>query len=214
MNALAKRQLSSCFTTGTSQTTSLLGSFQQRFFGYSPPQKTIRRWNIVKDDMVQVISGRYKSTTGKVLRVYRKTNQVLVAGVNLKYKKVDDEEMVRRRKTIQKESPVHVSNVSLIDPEKNKATRIRYGFLEDGTKVRISKKSGALIPKPDRSNLKYMNRTKGKEAGPNDTKAEDVVEKSYKGEDFLRVKAEFDEYIRIKEEREGLLVFKDTQKLS
>ena len=164
----------------------------------------------MKDDFVQVISGRYKNTQGKVLRVYRDTNQVLVAGVNLKYKRVDDEEMVRRRKTVQKESPVHVSNVSLLDPESGKPTRIKYGFLEDGTKVRISKKSGALLPKPDRSNLKYMNRTKGKETGPNDTKAEDVLEKTYRGEDFLRVKAEFDEYIRIKEEKEGLLVFRDT----
>jgi len=148
------------------------------------------------------------------LRVFRKTNQVLIAGVNLKYKKVDDEEMVRRKKTIQKESPVHVSNVSLIDPETTKPTRIKYGYLEDGTKVRIAKKSGALIPKPDRSNMKYINRTKGKEAGPNDTKPEDVLEKTYKsGEDFLRVKAEFDEYIRIKEEKEGLLVFKDAARI-
>lgn len=148
------------------------------------------------------------------MRVFRKTNQVLIAGVNLKYKKVDDEEMVRRKKTIQKESPVHVSNVSLIDPETTKPTRIKYGYLEDGTKVRIAKKSGALIPKPDRSNMKYINRTKGKEAGPNDTKPEDVLEKTYKsGEDFLRVKAEFDEYIRIKEEKEGLLVFKDAARI-
>ena len=148
------------------------------------------------------------------MRVFRKTNQVLIAGVNLKYKKVDDEEMVRRKKTIQKESPFHVSNVSLIDPETTKPTRIKYGYLEDGTKVRIAKKSGALIPKPDRSNMKYINRTKGKEAGPNDTKPEDVLEKTYKsGEDFLRVKAEFDEYIRIKEEKEGLLVFKDAARI-
>ena len=105
---------------------------------------------------------------------------------------------------------MHVSNVSLIDPESGKPTRIKYGFLEDGSKVRIAKKSGALIPKPDRSNMKYINRTKGKETGINDTKAEDVLEKTYRGEDFLRVKAEFDEYIRIKEEKEGLLVFKDT----
>ncbi len=76
--------------------------------------------------------------------------------------------------------------------------------------MRISKKSGALIPKPDRTNMKYINRTKGKESGPLDTKPEDVLEKTYKGgEDFLRVKAEFDEYIRMKEEKEGLLVFKN-----
>jgi len=96
----------------------------------------------------------------------------------------------------------------LIDPETGLPTRITYGFLEDGSKVRIAKRSGALVPKPDRSNLTYINRTKGKEAGPFDTKPEDVVEKTYKGEDFLRVKAEFDEYIRMKEEKEGLMVFK------
>ena len=41
-------------------------------------------------------------------------------------------------------------------------TRINYAFLEDGTKVRISKKTGALIPKPEYNNLKYVNRTKDK----------------------------------------------------
>lgn len=207
-NAFLKRG-SSTTTFTNPASAALLTSFQQRFFGYRPPQKTLRRWNIVKDDFVQVITGRYKNTQGKVLRVYRDTNQVLVAGVNLKYKRVDDEEMVRRRKTVQKESPIHVSNVSLLDPETGKPTRIKYGFLEDGAKVRVSKRSGALIPKPDRTNSKYMNRTKGKETGPNDTKAEDVLEKTYRGEDFLRVKAEFEEYIRIKEEKEGLLVFKE-----
>ena len=81
--------------------------------------------------------------------------------------------------------------------------------MENGTKVRVSKKTGALIPRPDYSNLTYINRTKNKQTGINDTLGDDVLEKSYKGEDFLRVKAEFDEYIRIKEEKEGLLVFKD-----
>lgn len=168
----------------------------------------------MRDDFVEVISGRYRKAQGKVLRVYRKTNKVLVAGVNMKFKKVDDEEMVRRKKTLQKEAPIHVSNVSLIDPETAKPTRVRYAFLEDGTKVRIAKKSGALIPKPDYSYLKYINRTKSREPGPGDTKPEDVLEKTYKnGEDFLRVKAEFDEYIRMKEEKEGLLVFKDASRL-
>jgi len=124
-----------------------------------------------------------------------------------------DEEYVSRKKTVQKENPVHVSNVSLIDPETGMPTRINYGFLEDGTKVRISKRSGALIPKPDRSNMAYITRTKNKEAGPGDTKPEDVLQKTYKGEDFLRVKAEFDEYIRMKEEKEGFMVFPERKRL-
>ena len=62
----------------------------------------------------------------------------------------------------------------------------------------MSKKSGAIIPKPDRSHMTYINRTKTRETGPNDTKPEMVVLKTYKGEDFTRVKAEFEEYIRMK----------------
>eukprot|EP00347_Sterkiella_histriomuscorum_P001451 403371988 len=182
---------------------------QMRHFGYRPKQETFDKWNIVRDDFVEVISGKYKKTQGKILEVDRKNNTVIVQGVNLKYKTVKDDEYVERRKTVQQEKPIHVSNVSLIDPETGTPTRVRYGFLEDGAKVRIAKKSGALIPKPDRSNLTYINRTKGKETGLNDTKPEDTLERTYAGEDFLRVKAEFDEYIRMKEEKEGLMVFKE-----
>jgi len=52
-----------------------------------------------------------------VIKVLRKKNQVTVQGVNLKYITVEDEEMQRRKKVVQKEFPIHVSNVSLIDPE-------------------------------------------------------------------------------------------------
>ena len=84
------------------------------------------------------------------------------------------------------------------------------GYLADGTKVRVSKKSGAIIEKPERSDLKYINRTASKEAGDADTKPEDVLQKTYQGEDFVKVYNEFQEYIRIKEEKEEqLLVFKD-----
>ena len=65
----------------------------------------------------------------------------------MKYIRIDDEEMIRRQKTVQKEFPIHVSKVALIDPETQKATRIRSGLLEDGTKVRVAVKSGAIIPK-------------------------------------------------------------------
>ena len=84
---------------------------------------------------------------------------------------------------------------------------MKAGFLEDGSRVRISKKSGAILPKPDRSHLTFVNRTAKKEDGLLDTKTELVHEKTYTGEDFMRVKAEFEEFIRIKEEKEDLLVF-------
>ena len=89
------------------------------------------------------------------------------------------------------------------------ATRISNGYLDDGTKVRVAKKSGAVIPKPEREGLKYINRTKKRQIGDLDTAPEDVLLKTYKGEDFVRVYNEFQEYIRMKEEKEELLVFKD-----
>ena len=128
----------------------------------------------------------------------RQKNLVVVQGINMKFKVVEDEENTRVKKTVQKESPMHVSNVALIDPQIGQPTRIKYGFLEDGTKVRVSKKSGAIIPKPDRSHLTYFNRTKSRETGMADTKPDLVLTKTYKGEDFSRVKAEFEEYIRLK----------------
>lgn len=69
---------------------------------------------------------------------------------------VDDEEDVRVKKAIQKEAPVHISNVNLVDPQLQKPTKIKFAYLEDGTKVRVSKRTGALIPKPDRSHLSYF----------------------------------------------------------
>jgi len=65
------------------------------------------------------------------------------------------------------------------------------------------------VPKPDRSHLTYVFRTKAFEDGPNDTRGDLVLEKTYEGEDFLRVRAEFNEFIRLKEEKERLLVFKE-----
>ena len=129
----------------------------------------------------------------------------------MKFKIVEDEEMQRRKKTVRKEFPLHVSNVSLVDPTTNKATRIKYGFLEDGTRVRLSKKSGAIIPKPDRSHLTYINRTKSFEPGPNDTRGDLVLEKTYEGEDFIKIKTEFEMYLRMKEDKERLMVFREKE---
>ena len=67
----------------------------------------------------------------------------------------------------------------------NLPTKIRTGFLEDGSKVRVSKKSGAIIPKPDRSSLRYAVRTKDRLKGDLDTEPDEVIKKTYKGEDFV-----------------------------
>ncbi|CAI2381684.1 unnamed protein product [Moneuplotes crassus] len=176
-----------------------------RMFAHRPAQIPFKDWKIVSHDIVQVISGKSKGKQGKVLKVFRKTNQVLVEGVNYKFKKVEDDEFVTRMKTVQQEYPIHVSNVALIDPETGKPTRVKYVRTLEGKRVRIAK-SGAMIPKPEREELKYVNRTKS-EIGPLDTMPEDVIEKTYKGEDFVKIKKEFEEFLRIKAEKERNLVF-------
>ena len=189
-NVLFKRHILSC-----------------RYFAYKPRQETFKNWTIVKDDYVEVNSGKSKGKQGKVLKVNRLHNWVLVEGANYEFKEVDDDEYVKRKKTVQQESPIHISNVNLIDPESDKATRVRIKRNADGVKERISTRSGAIIPKPEREDIKYTNRTRNREVGPLDTKPEDVLEKTYKGEDFIKVKKEFEEFLRIKREKESHLVF-------
>jgi len=96
---------------------SVLTHFSRRSFAWTPVQKPIKKWHIVKDDTVEMLSGRYAKQQGQVLKVHRKKNQVTVKGINLKFLTIEDEEMQRRKKVVQKEFPVHISNVALIDPE-------------------------------------------------------------------------------------------------
>jgi len=73
---------------------------------------------------------------------------------------------------------VHYSNVNLVDPTTGQPTRVGTGFLDDGTKVRISKRSGAIIPKPTWERTRPKNLV----IGPLDTPTDDVMEVTYKPE--------------------------------
>lgn len=146
-------------------------------------QVPFKRWNIVRGDNVVLLNGADKGKQGLVTRVYRKSNQVVVDGVNIKFKNTRNKDDTVERKPIS--YPVHVSKVSLIDPEKKVATRISYGFLKDsGEKVRVAKKSGAIIPKPNRDNMARAVRGKNRELGIKDTPAAKVLEVTYTGEDL------------------------------
>lgn len=95
-----------------------------------------------------------------------------------------------------------------MDPEKKVATRISYGFLkETGEKVRISKKSGVIIPKPPREELKRDARAKNRTPGPKDTSADVVKLVTYQGEDLAVIKEQFEREIAEKEKREKMLIF-------
>jgi large subunit ribosomal protein L24 len=101
--------------------------------------------HVVKNDMVKILSGKYSGKTGKVLKVFPDENRLIVEGVNIIKKHTKPSQKNPQGGIIEKESSIHVSNVMVIDPKTNEPTRVGYKFLEDGTKVRISKKSGEML---------------------------------------------------------------------
>lgn len=97
-----------------------------------------------KGDEVLVVTGKDKGKKGKILRVLPKLSKVIVSGINL-VKKHTKPTQHQDGGIIQKELPLHISNVAHIDPKNGKATKISFKTLEDGTKVRVAKKSGEII---------------------------------------------------------------------
>ena len=99
------------------------------------------------DDNVIVISGKDKGKTGKVLRVEPANDRVFVEGLN----------MVKRHQrpvpgrpnlqvgVIEKEGPIHISNVAIVDPSDHKPTRVGYKTNEQGKRVRVTRRSGAEL---------------------------------------------------------------------
>lgn len=98
---------------------------------------------VKKGDKVVVITGRDKGKTGEILRVLREENRVLVQGVNV-VKRHQRQAMGVEGGIVEKEAPIHVSNVAHIDPKTQKPTRV--GFkMEGDKKVRIARRSGESI---------------------------------------------------------------------
>lgn len=106
----------------------------------------MRKLKIKKGDTVQVTTGRNKNKIGEVMKVYPSDNKLIVLGVNLA-KKHSKPSKNSEGGIIQKELPIHVSNVSHIDPKTNKITKVGYKTLENGKKVRFFKKSGEIFSK-------------------------------------------------------------------
>ncbi len=99
---------------------------------------------IKKGDKVVVTAGRDRGKTGEVIKVMPKDNRALVGGVNM-VKRHQRPEGVQQGGIIDKEAPIHISNLALQDPDGGKPTRVGFKFLEDGRKVRYAKRSGEVI---------------------------------------------------------------------
>ncbi len=102
---------------------------------------------IVKGDRVRVIRGNHRDAEGTVLRVIRKTRQVVVQGVNMRKRHTRPSQQNPEGGIITSEGPIHISNVMLIEPATDDASRIRIRVEPDGLKERIAVKSGNPVPK-------------------------------------------------------------------
>lgn len=97
---------------------------------------------IKKNDKIIVIAGKDKGTKGKVLKTFPEAEKIVVEGVNVGKKHVSYRN--KKGEIIEKPMPIHISNVAIIDPKSNKATRVGY-IVEDGKKTRIAKESGQKV---------------------------------------------------------------------
>lgn len=101
---------------------------------------------VKKGDKVKVITGKDKNKEGVVLEAFPKKDRVIVEGVNIVKKHQKPNNAAPQGGILEKEAPIHVSNVMLIDPKTGEATRVGYKVVE-GKKVRVAKKSGEILDK-------------------------------------------------------------------
>ena len=102
------------------------------------------KFKIRKGDKVVVITGKEKGKTGEVLGVLRDEARVLVQGVNI-VKRHTRPSAANPGGIIDKEAPLHISNVAHLDPKSGKPTRVGFKLMNDGRKVRVAKRSGVEI---------------------------------------------------------------------
>ncbi len=100
---------------------------------------------IVKNDTVKVISGNHKGMVGRVLKVYPKANRVVVEKVKLVKRHTRPRSQSEPGGIIEKEAPIHMSNVMLVCPKCNKPSRTGAASLSDGKKVRVCRSCKEMI---------------------------------------------------------------------
>ena len=103
--------------------------------------------HVTTGDTVKVVRGDDKGHVGKVIRVYRKTGRVVVEGANIVKRHRKARTAEEQGGIVDFPAPIHASNVMLLDPKTDAATRTRRRIDADGTKERLSVKSGEAIPR-------------------------------------------------------------------
>lgn len=106
--------------------------------------------NIRKNDNIMVISGNDRGKTGKVLKVFPKVERIIIEGINIRKRHTKASQKNPQGGIIEKEAPIHVSNVMVLDPKTNEPTRLGAKIILDektGKKkrMRVSKATGEMV---------------------------------------------------------------------
>ncbi len=104
----------------------------------------MKKFKIKTGDQVVVLTGKDKGSKGTVIKIIKDKDRVIVEGVNMIKKHVKPSTENPQGGIVEKEAPIHISNVALVDPKTGEPTRVGYE-IKDGKKVRVSKKSGEVI---------------------------------------------------------------------
>ncbi|XP_058863530.1 large ribosomal subunit protein uL24m-like [Acipenser ruthenus] len=134
-------------------------------------------WSLFKGDTVEVLAGKDSGKQGKISQVIRARNWVILEGLNTHYRYIGKSGEYRGT-YIASESPLLVREVALIDPSDRKPTQVEWRFTEEGERVRVSLRSGRILPKPVVQRRDGIVPEQWKD-GPKDTSPDDALEKTY-----------------------------------
>ena len=98
-----------------------------------------------KGDLVKVVSGNDRGKQGKILKVFPGSNRIVVEKINMIKRHTRASKDVPQGGIIEKEGPIDASNVMLVCPNTGEPTRIGKDVLSDGSRARVSKKSGEML---------------------------------------------------------------------
>ncbi|KAG9355240.1 hypothetical protein JZ751_000078 [Albula glossodonta] len=153
----------------------------------NPPSKRRRKvfveniphedWSVFRGDTVEVLSGKDKGKQGKVTQVFRNRNWVILEGFNTHYRYIGKSDGYRGT-YIASEAPLLLKHISLVDPTDRKPTEVEWRFTEEGEKVRVSVRTGRIIPRPVVQRKDGIVPAQWKD-GPKDTASEHALEKTY-----------------------------------
>ncbi|MGB6288776.1 MAG: 50S ribosomal protein L24 [Desulfobulbales bacterium] len=97
------------------------------------------------NDQVEVLTGKDKGRVGKIIKVYRKSDKALVERINMIKRHTKARAAGQEGQIVEKEAPIHVSNLMLVCPKCTNTVRVAKKTLDDGSKVRICKKCSESV---------------------------------------------------------------------